>query len=161
MSLVAIPRRVSPAPATAVVEVAYSIAAAVCGPIQGESIARALAPVEELTLEQALHGDALRRRGWSSLAEAIHVARDALHDVLGDGVELEHRGGSHWRAVVAVRDGQALAELLADVRAALRRWAPHRERVVVVGAVGEEPSLADRIRELLDADATDDRVELV
>jgi hypothetical protein len=161
VSLVAIPRRTTSPPTTAVVEAAYSIAADVFAPIRGDSIGRALAPVEELTLEQALHGEALRRRGWSSLAEAIYVSREALHDVLGDEATLQHRGGSHWHAVVIVRDEQALAGLAADVRAALRRWAPHRERVVVVAALGGDPDPADRLRELLDADAGDDRVALL
>ena len=131
-------------------------------PSQASSIRRALAPVEELTLEEALVGEALSRHGWHSLAEAIHVAREALRDVLGDEATLDHRGGSHWRALVRVRNEQRLAELLGDVRAALRRRAPHREHVVVVGAIGtSEDDPSARFRELLDPNAPDDRVALV
>ena len=131
----------------AVIEAAYSIAGALPSPSQAPSIREALAPVEELTLEEAPVGDALSRHGWHSLAEAIHVAREALRDVLGNGATLEHRGGSHWRAAVRVRDEQRLAELLGDVRAALRRWAPHRKNVVVVGAIGgPEPDPSKRLR---------------
>ena len=146
---------------SAVVEAAYSIAADVCGPIRSESIARALAPVEEQTLDETLLAEALRRHGWSSLAEAIYVAREALRAVLGEGVALEHRGGSHWRVVVRVGDERALAALVAEVRAGLRRWAPHHERVVVVGSLGNGAGLGERVQELLDGDATADLVAVV
>lgn len=146
----------------AIVDAAYSIAGALPTPREASSIRDAVAPLEELTLEEALVGDALSRHGWHSLAEAIHVAREALRDVLGDEATLEHRGGSHWRAIVDVASERRLPELLADVRAALRRWAPHREHVVVVGAIRAadlDPSA--RFRELLDPDAADDKVAIV
>ena len=50
---------------------------------------------------------------------------------------------------------------MAEVRAGLRRWAPHHERVVVVGSLGEGAGLAERVQELLDGDATADLVAVV
>jgi len=119
----------------AVVEAAYSIAEVVSRPIEPGSIARALRLVEADTLDEALHGEALRRRGWLSLVEAIDAARDALREALGDRVCLQHQGGSRWLAVVpGVQDEQELADLLDAVRVALHRRAPN-EHVLVAGAI--------------------------
>jgi hypothetical protein len=147
----------------AIVEAAYSIAGVVARPIEPASLFRALGLVEAGTLDERLHGAALSRRGWVSLPDAIDTARDALRAALGERVSLEHRGGSHWRAVVpGVRDEKELMRLLEAARDILRRFAPS-EHVVLVGALGGEACsrASMRFRALLDPHQTADRVAVV
>jgi hypothetical protein len=149
----------------AVVEVAYSIAGVVTSPVETSFLARALSAD---SLDQALYGGALDRRGWRCLVDAIDTARDALHEALAGRGSMEHLGGSTWKAVVpAVRDQKELSELLERARATMRRRAPG-EHAVVVGMLTDGAEVADassrvsgRIQSLLHECASRDRVSVV
>jgi hypothetical protein len=145
----------------AIVEAGYSIAGVIDAPIEPASLYRVIED-EPRTLNETLHADALSRRGWVSLVEAIDAVREALREPLGERATFEHLGGSHWRAVVpGVADEEQLADLLAAARAALWLWAP-KERFVLVGAVGGNVDGASaRFHALLDPEANEDYIELV
>jgi hypothetical protein len=149
----------------AIVEAAYSIAGVIEAPIEPASLYRVI-EAETGTLDETLYADALSRRGWVSLAEAIAAVREALSEPLGEQATFEHQGGSHWRAIVpGIADDEELAALLAAARDALSLWAP-KERFVLVGALGGNGEVASarasaRFNTLLDAEAGEDRIAVV